>query len=86
VFESIERRVVSSKRHCPACGAASIKGVRVFFAARTGARNATVCQRCADGGLLVVQDKTGDLAKCTMCERNPAVVCLACCVPRKVAK
>jgi hypothetical protein len=69
---------MSSKRLCPACDKPFIKGVRVLFAARTGARGATVCKRCADGGLLVVQDRSGDLTRCFYCEDNAAVCCLAC--------
>lgn len=76
---------MSAKRICPACDQPFIKGTRVLFAARTGARNATVCQRCARGGMLVVQDKSGDLAKCVYCEVNAAVACLACTVKRQVA-
>ncbi len=69
---------MSKKRLCPACDRSFVKGARVLFAARTGARSATVCKRCADGGTLIVQDKSGDLSKCIRCEENAAVVCLAC--------
>lgn len=68
---------MSAKRVCPACHQSYVKGRRVQFAARTGLRGATVCNKCADGGVTIVQDKTGDLSKCLNCE-NPAVVCLAC--------
>lgn len=70
------------RRLCPACELPFIKGRRVHFAARTGMRIATVCGPCADGGVTIVQDNSGDLAKCMNCP-NPAVVCLAC-VARKV--
>ena len=69
---------MASKRICPACSKPFVKGVRVLFAARTGARGATVCKRCADGGLLVVQDKTGAFEMCTECEKRPACVCSVC--------
>lgn len=67
-----------AKRVCPACHADFIKGRRVLFAARTGARMATVCQPCADKGLTIVQDRTGDVEKCVECDRNPACLCTAC--------
>lgn len=76
---------MASKRICPACSKPFIKGVRVLFAARTGARGATVCKRCADSGLVVVQDQTGAFEMCTECEKFPACIC-SVCLAAKVAK
>jgi hypothetical protein len=45
----------------------------------------TVCQKCAAGGLLIVQDLTGDVTQCVECERFPASKCSAC-VTRALAK
>lgn len=67
-----------AKRVCPACHQDFIKGRRALLNARTGARMATVCQSCFDGGLTIVADKTGDLEKCVECDRNPACFCSVC--------
>ena len=69
---------MSTRRTCPACARAYIKGKRAFFASRTGGRWATVCLRCADAGMTIVQDRTGDFAKCVHCDVEPAVFCSAC--------
>lgn len=69
---------MTTKRTCPACDKAFLKGRRVLFNARTGARMAIVCQACASAALLVVADKSGDLSQCVYCEKNPAVACMAC--------
>lgn len=73
---------MGKRRTCPACARGFVVGVRVLFAARTGARRATVCVRCAESGLVVVQDRTGDLGRCVYCETNAAVCCLACVAAR----
>lgn len=73
---------MASKRTCPACHGDFIVGKRALFAARTGARMATVCQACFNGGLTIVQDRTGDVEKCTTCDRNPACLCTACAAER----
>lgn len=73
---------MSSRRTCPACSQPFTKGVRVLFQARTGSRPATVCKRCARQGTIVVADKTGDLTRCTSCEKRPACYCSVCAVPR----
>lgn len=69
-----------SRRTCPACAKAFQKGVRALFCARTGPRMATVCQKCAAGGVLMVQDHTGDVTRCVSCEKHPAVHCSVCVV------
>lgn len=69
---------MASKRTCPACHTSFLSGRRALFAARTGARMATVCQGCFNSGLTVVQDKTGNVTACVECELNPAVKCSAC--------
>ncbi len=74
-----------SKRSCPACNRSFIKGQRVQFASRTGLRPALVCGPCAASGVTIVQDKSADLSRCIECERNPAVLCMAC-VGRTIQK
>ncbi len=69
---------MASKRTCPACHTTFIVGRRALFAARTGHRMTTVCLSCFNGGLTIVQDKTGDVTKCVECEQNPAVKCSVC--------
>lgn len=69
---------MASKRVCPACHQDFIKGRRALLNARTGPRMTTVCQPCFDGGLTIVPDKTGDMEKCTACEKNPACFCASC--------
>lgn len=73
---------MASKRVCPACHQDFIKGRRALLNARTGPRMTVVCQACFDGGLTIVPDKTGDMAKCVECERNPACLCSACALSR----
>jgi len=73
---------MAKRRVCPACHRTFTKGARALFAARTGARPATVCSKCAAGGVLIVPDQTGDLSQCMNCT-NPAVVCLACVAKAK---
>jgi len=74
---------MAQRKICPACGKPFQKGRRVLFAARTGLRSARVCQPCANGGEIIVQDKSGDVSLCTNCETGPAVFC-SVCVMKKI--
>lgn len=74
---------MGARRTCPACQRSFQSGVRVWFAARTGMREATVCKRCASGGVTIVQDKSADTHACAFCERRPAVFCSVCAAARR---
>ncbi len=73
---------MSTRRTCPACHGSFLVGKRALFAARTGPRMAIVCSACFEGGLTIVQDKTGALEKCTECEKNPAALCTLCALKK----
>jgi hypothetical protein len=72
-----------SRRICPACSRAFVKGRRVAFASRTGLRSAVVCPRCAAGALVFVLDRSADPAMCINCGRHAAAFCLLCVAAKR---
>jgi hypothetical protein len=75
-----------SRRICPACSGAFVKGRRVAFASRTGLRSALVCPRCAAGALVLVLDRSADPAMCINCFKNQAAFCLLCVAATRAQK